>query len=395
VNRTRWLATVATALAVVLGGGAALGASGSTNPASDFLGDVAERLGISKDELEGAIADASIARIDAAVAAGKLTQEEGDALKDRVRSGDLPPILPGFVGPGREFGPHPRLMWPAPIPGTDLLAAAIEYLGIDRPDLREAFRDGKSLADVAKDKGKSVDGLKEAVRDAIRERADQAVEDGLLTKTQADRLVQKISRTVDRLVDEGVGLGPKLDMGRPGYGLGPPGPFEHGDIPGEVRGADFMEIAAEYLGIGAADVHQALSEGKSLADLAKDKGKSVDGLKDALRDAIREDADQAVDDGVLTREQADRFVKRFAIAIDELVDRSLRRGWDFDFRSGRGDFELRLRVAPEGGMPRPRALSDSLFIPARGGERPRARTVDRHFVRVVGTRVAVAGLDGG
>jgi hypothetical protein len=57
VNRTRWLATVAAALAVVLGGGAAPGASGSTNPASDFLGDVAERLGISKDELEGAIAD--------------------------------------------------------------------------------------------------------------------------------------------------------------------------------------------------------------------------------------------------------------------------------------------------------------------------------------------------
>jgi hypothetical protein len=64
VNRTRWVATGAAALAVVLGGGAALGANGSTNPASDFLGDVAARLGVSRDKLEGAIEDASIVRID-------------------------------------------------------------------------------------------------------------------------------------------------------------------------------------------------------------------------------------------------------------------------------------------------------------------------------------------
>jgi polyhydroxyalkanoate synthesis regulator phasin len=363
VNLTRWLATGAAALALVLGGGAALGASGSTNPASDFLGDVAERLGVSQDKLEGAIADASIARIDAAVAAGKLTEEEGEALKDRVRSGDLPPFPPGFVGPGGEFGPQPRMVWPAPLPGSDLLDAAIDYLGVTRADLLDAFRDGKSLADVANDKGKSVEGLVEALRDAIREDADQAVEDGVLTKTQADRLVQKFSRSVDELVDEGFGLGPKLDMGGPGFGLAP-GPFEHGVIPRGLPGADFMKIAADYLDIGAADVREALSHGKSLADLANDKGKSVDGLKHALRDAIREDADQAVEDGVLTKEQANRFVEKLANGVDKLVDHSLRRGWDFDLGSGRGDFELHLRIAPERGMPPPRAPGDSSFAPA-------------------------------
>jgi lambda repressor-like predicted transcriptional regulator len=353
VNRTRWLVTGAAALAVGLGGGAALGTSGSSNTGSDFLGDVAERLGISQDRLERAIEDASIARIDAAVSAGKITPEEGDELKERVRSGDLSPILPGLHGPGREFGPHPRLMWPAPLPGTDLLGAAMDYLGIDQGDLREAFRDGKSLADLARDEDKSVDGLKEALRDAIRERADQAVEDGQLTETLSDRLVQKFSSAVDVLVEKGVGLGRGFDTRGPGFKLGPPGPFEHGVIHGTPPGADFMGIAADYLGIGAADVREALSDGESLADLARDKGKSVDGLKDALRDAIREDADQAVEDGVLTRDQANRFVEKFATAVDELVDRSGRRGWDFDFRGGRGDFELHLRIAPEGGLPLP------------------------------------------
>lgn len=154
MNRTRWLAIGAAGLAVVLGGGAALAASGSSNPASDFLGEVADRLGISESKLEGAIEDATIARIDDAVAAGKVTREEGDALKDRVRSGDLPPILPDFLGPGRAFGPDPRMVAPAPFPSTDLFDAAVDYLGIDRSDLRDAFRDGKSLADLAKEKGK-------------------------------------------------------------------------------------------------------------------------------------------------------------------------------------------------------------------------------------------------
>jgi lambda repressor-like predicted transcriptional regulator len=353
MNRTRWLVTGAAALTVALGGGAALGASGSANPASDFLGDVADRLGISQDKLEGAIEDASIARIDAAVAAGKISPEEGDALKERVRSGDLAPILPGLRAPRREFGPDPRLMWPAPLPGTDLLDAAMDYLGIDHGDLREAFRDGKSLADVAREKGRSVDGLKEALRDAIRERADQAVDDGLLTKARSDRLVQKFSSVVDELVDNGVGFGPGFDKRRPGFGLGPPGSFEHGVIPGGPPGADFIKLAADYLGIGAADLHKALGDGKSLADLAKDKGESVDGLKDALRNAIREDADQAAEDGLLTKEQANRVVEKLATAVDELVDRSPRRGWDFDVRGGPGEVELHIRIAPKGGLPLP------------------------------------------
>src|SRR4029453_7180364 len=57
VNRTRWLATAAAALAVMLGGGAALASTASNNPASDLFSDVAKRLGISHEELVDAIKD--------------------------------------------------------------------------------------------------------------------------------------------------------------------------------------------------------------------------------------------------------------------------------------------------------------------------------------------------
>jgi polyhydroxyalkanoate synthesis regulator phasin len=335
---TRWFAVAASSLAVVLGGGAALAATGSSNPASDFLGDVAKRLGISQGQLEDAIQDATIARIDEAVAAGDITEAEGDALKERVRSGDVPPILPGLDGPSIEQGPV-GVPGVAPV-GPDLLDTAADYLGMDAGDVREALRDGKSLADLADAKGKSVDELVQALRDELRHDADQAVEDGALTKKQADRLVEKFSAGMDELVEE---------PGGPAFQLGPPVPLPKLLVPGLLPGSDLTETAAGYLGMDGADVREALRDGKSLAELARDNAKSVDGLKQALRGAIREDADQAVEDGVLTQEQAGRLVEKLGPAVDLLVEGRL----GFDFQNGGGNFKFRFHVAPEGRLPPP------------------------------------------
>jgi hypothetical protein len=205
MKRTRWVAISAAALAVVFGGGAALAASGPSNPASDFLGDVAKRLGISEDRLEGAIEEATIARIDEAVAAGDITKAEGDALKERVRSGEAPAILPSFRGPGAPPPePHKRELVPGFLPGSDLIETAAHYLGIDEADVREALRDGRSLADLARDRGKSVDGLERALVDAIREDAERAVDDGVLPKAGADRLVEKLGSAVEKIVEGGL-----------------------------------------------------------------------------------------------------------------------------------------------------------------------------------------------
>jgi hypothetical protein len=207
MKRTRWVAISTAALALVLGGGAALAAAGPSNPASDFLGDVAKRLGISQDELEGAIQEASIARIDAAVAAGDITKAEGDALKERVRSGDAPAILPSFRGPAFGLaapGPPKREIVPDFLPGSDLVETAADYLGMDEADVRDALRDGESLADLARDEGKSVAGLERALVGAIREDADRAVEDGVLSKEEADRLVEKLGSAVNKIVEGGL-----------------------------------------------------------------------------------------------------------------------------------------------------------------------------------------------
>jgi lambda repressor-like predicted transcriptional regulator len=327
MNRTRWLATAVAGLAVVAGGGAALAANGSSDPDSDFLGDVAKRLGVGQDDLEQAIEDATIARIDEAVADGDISKEDAEALKERVRSGDAPAILPGFrakglgVGPLGPGGPKPRLVVPGPLPGGDLIGAAAEYLDMTRAEVLEGLRDGKSLADLANAKGKSVDGLKDALRSEISKDADEAIDD----------LVERSG-------------GPGLEFGLPGKRFGPLGPHKLPMLPGILPGADLMDTAADYLGMDAAELRQALARGKSPAELAKEKGKSVDGLKDALHATIREDSDKAVEDGDLTSEQADNLVEKFGNVIDEIVDGGLKGGFGFRFKGGHGDFELHMRV---------------------------------------------------
>jgi lambda repressor-like predicted transcriptional regulator len=355
MNRKRWLVTAAAGLAAVVGGGAALATTGSNDPDSDFLGDVAKRLGISQDKLEGAIEGATVARIDAAVARGDLTKEQGEELKKRVRSGDGPVILPGFRGPKLgigplgigPLGPPEKGFFPGPFPGFDFVEQAADYLGMESADVRKALRDGKSLADLAKQKGKSVDGLEQTLRDAIRNDADKAVDDGVLTKEQADHIAKKLSATADELVEHDGG--PIFRFRGPRLGLGPLGPPGRGFFPGAFPGFDFLQSAADYLGMDAAEVRQALADGKSLADLAKQKGKSVDGLEQSLRAAIRKDADKAVDDGELTKKQADRIADKLGSGVDELVEG--------------GEFEFKLRIRPKG-MPPPDEHPHPAFDPA-------------------------------
>jgi len=188
----RTLAVAAVAGAVAAGGGAAIAASGdsSTSP-SAFLDAVAKHLGISSDKLRDATKAAAIDQVDAALAAGRITQAQADELKSRINSGEGVPFFgPGFLGGfhgGGHLGGH--------------LSAAATYLGLSGDDLRTKLQAGQSLADVAKAQGKSVDGLKQALLDDEKKELDQAVADGMLTRAQADAILERKQARIDDIVN--------------------------------------------------------------------------------------------------------------------------------------------------------------------------------------------------
>ena len=93
------------AAVAVAGGGAAIAASKSGSPQEEskaVVEDAAKQLGVTPAKLSSALKKALENRVDAAVSAGRLTKEQGDAIKKRIEAEDYP-MLGGF-GPGMGFG---------------------------------------------------------------------------------------------------------------------------------------------------------------------------------------------------------------------------------------------------------------------------------------------------
>jgi hypothetical protein len=207
---TRKLAAGGIAALAVAGAGGALAATqGSPQAESEAaLADAAEQLGVSEQKLDDALRQALENRIDEAVDSGRLTEDEGQRLKDAIESGDLPVLgMPlGGHGPG-GFGHH--LM---------SLDTAASYLGLSEDDLRAELEDGQTLADVAGAQDKSVDGLVDALVTDAQADLDQAVEDGRLTEAQRDELAANLEARMTDLVNG------ELPGPPPGGRFGPPSP---------------------------------------------------------------------------------------------------------------------------------------------------------------------------
>jgi hypothetical protein len=200
----RTLFAASAAVLAVAGAGGAIAATKLTSPKEEseaILNDAASQLGIEPSKLSAALKKAFQNRIDKAVTDGRLTKEQGEALKARIQSDDFPLFLgPGFgprpFGPGgfgRGFhhgGPFHR--------GLD---AAASYLGMTDTQLREALRGGKSLAAVAKDKGKSVDGLIDAMTAEAEKKLDEAVAAGRLTKAEKQEMLLGLKARITDLVN--------------------------------------------------------------------------------------------------------------------------------------------------------------------------------------------------
>ena len=94
----------------------------------------------------------------------------------------------------------------------------------------------------------------------------------------------------------------------------------HGGFGGIARGPASLDAAATYLGLTEAELHTQLESGKTLAEIAKDKGKTVDGLKKALTADTKAKLDAAVKAGKLTQAQADELLARMTDHLDDLVN---------------------------------------------------------------------------
>ena len=216
------LAIAITALAAAAFAGGAYAAaqdSATSNQRQAFLDDLAKRLHVTPQQLTTALQGAFEDQLNAAVKAGRLTQQQADALAQRLRQRGLPPIWLPPQGPRLHppAGPNGPAAPPAPGAHRGVLDAAASYLGLTPAQLLDQLRQGKSLAQVAGQRGKSIQGLRTAMAGAVKARLDKAVAAGRLTSAQERQILGDLST---RIEDEINGTGPGDGPGRPGHGPG-------------------------------------------------------------------------------------------------------------------------------------------------------------------------------
>ncbi len=187
---SKWKLAAATAAGLAIaGGGAAIAAQKLSSPSNEgqaVINDAAKRLNVAPSALTDALKKAFEDRVDAAVSAGRITKAVGDELKARIEAG----AFPFFVGPG--IG-HRGLFGG--------LHTAAAYLGVTAAELRTELGSGKTLAQIAQEKGKSVDGLITALVDAATKRLDAAVAAGRLTKADEQTILADLEQHVTDLVN--------------------------------------------------------------------------------------------------------------------------------------------------------------------------------------------------
>jgi hypothetical protein len=154
------------------------------------LAQVATANGKSVDGLESALLSALRTKVQAARAAGKIDAARADRLLQRA-----PQLVDRIV----NATPRARTTRVRGKRGG-LLKVAATYLGVTNAQLATELRAGKSLAQVATAKNTSVDGLKQALLAALKQKVDAAAAAGRLDAAHAQKLLERAPARIERLV---------------------------------------------------------------------------------------------------------------------------------------------------------------------------------------------------
>jgi hypothetical protein len=192
MTKRAYLLAIATAATLLAGGGVAVAGEGDEQTKAARCEQVLERIaakrGVSVEELKAKRSAHALERVDAALAAGRISAERAAEIRARVEA--------GTAGCGRLLGRvKARLR-----AGAHRLAlrAAAEYLGTTAAELAARRRSGQSIAQIAEASGKSVAGLEEALVAAFEDRLERAVG---LTEEQRAKLLARFEERVERFID--------------------------------------------------------------------------------------------------------------------------------------------------------------------------------------------------
>jgi hypothetical protein len=211
-----------------------------------------------------------------------------------------------------------KLTFAAGAAAITLLVAGVAAAGaVAASWVLEPSEESKAVIDdAAAQLGVEPSELSDALKQALKNRIDAAVEDGRLTVEQADEIKERIDASAYPLL-RGPGAFGRGHWEHSGPGFGRFGHFE------------LLETAASYLELTEAELREAL-EDQTLAEVAEEQGKTAGGLVQQLVATQTKRIDEAVADGRITEDQATELKARLNGRMQKLVNGELRARRDRD-----------------------------------------------------------------
>jgi uncharacterized protein YidB (DUF937 family) len=249
---------------------------------------IAKEQGVDLNALSASLKRTISEALNLGVSEGKITQEEADKVMAR-----LDEMVKRFIDRGP---PKPNPGEKVRELGVDPFAETATALGMTAEDLQKELKSGKTIEQIAKEKGISLDTVSAALKQTISDALAKAVADGKMTQEEADKITAHLDKMVKGFIDHGPPKpNPVEQLGELGI-----------DVPGEM---------ATALGMTAEDLQKELKSGKTIEQIAKEKGISLDTVSAALKQTISDALAKAVADGKMTQEEADRVTSR----LDDMV----------------------------------------------------------------------------
>ncbi|MZP29789.1 hypothetical protein GTO91_08730 [Heliobacterium undosum] len=269
------------------------------------LAEIAQAKGIAKEDLIAKMVAAAQARLDEAVAGGRLSAEEAaqkkETMKQQIEAAVDKKHTDKFVDRAdKKFGDMAKDKAGFPGPAGQEVA---DLLKMTQDELKTELKAGKSLAEIAQAKGVAKEDLVAKMVAAAQARLDEAVSNGKITAEKAAQMKEAMKKRIEASVDK-----------KPGDKAG----FR---APGGFAGSNHFQVAADLLQMTKDELTTELKAGKSLEEVAQAKGVAKETLKAKLIESSKADIDKAVADGKLTAEKAEQAKTNLEKRVDDMLSR--------------------------------------------------------------------------
>lgn len=225
----------------------------------------------------------------------------------------------GFLGgppAGMERGRFQGGPWQGHGPAGHMMTIVAEQLDMTPQELLSELQSGKTVADVAAEKGVSLDTIVEAVVAPRLQELEERVNSGDLTQEQADAMAAVMRAEIREHLTEPFQPGPNGEHAGPGQSP--------------------IAIAAEQLGMTRQELVTELRSGKTVADVAEEKGVDLQVLIEAAVAPKADHLNELVAEGSLTQEQADTLIATATGRIATVFTQPFTPGQGMGFGHGAG-----------------------------------------------------------